>query len=71
MVLADKADRVPQDLTRIGLEEEWEVRYWCERFSVGEDDHRACVMEVGPRAADVESRLRVAARKSFWNDGED
>ena len=70
-MLVDKKERAPADTSLVNLGEEWEVHYWCERFSVGEDDLRACVMEVGPRAADVESRLRVAARKSFWNDGED
>jgi hypothetical protein len=70
-VLVDRELRTPQDTSRIGLEEEWEVRYWCERFSIGEDDLRACVAEVGPRTEDIERKLNIAAKKSFWNDGED
>lgn len=70
-MLVDKELRTPEDTGQVRLEEEWEVRYWCERFSVGEDALRKCVMEVGPRADDVERRLRDAAKASFWNTGED
>jgi hypothetical protein len=47
------------------------VRYWCARFGVSADELRACVSEVGPRANDVERRLRAAARKAFEKMGED
>ena len=71
MVLADKTDRVPQDLTRVGLEEEWEVRYWCNRFNSSEAALRACVAEVGPRTQDVEARVLHSAKEMFKNTGED
>ena len=70
-MLVDKEPRVPQDTSMVNLHEEWEVRYWCEHFQVGEDTLRTCVTEVGPRTADVERRLRDAAKQSFYNDGED
>ena len=70
-MLVDKNDRHPHDLTRVGLEEEWEVRYWCARFGVGEDQLRACVLEVGPQADDVEARLSEAGRAAFQKMGED
>ena len=70
-MLVDKQQRVPADTSLVRLEEEWEIRYWCERFSVGEDELRACVAEIGPRTDDIERRLREAGKKSFWNDGED
>ena len=71
MVLVDKDERVPQDLTQVGLGEEWEVRYWCTRFGTTEGELRECVMAVGPRAADIEDRLRKAGKKAFKNTGED
>jgi hypothetical protein len=71
MVLVDKDERAPQDLTRVGLEEEWEVRYWCARYGLTGEELRACVLEVGPRAVDVEQRLRDQGKKIFSNTGED
>jgi hypothetical protein len=70
-VLVDRELRVPEDIGNVRLEEEWEVRYWCERFGVAEGELRACLAEVGPRPEDIERKLRIAAKKSFWNDGED
>jgi hypothetical protein len=68
--LADKEARTPADTTQVNLEEDWEVRYWCERYDVDAETLRACVMEVGPRTEDIDRRLREAAKESFKNDGE-
>src|SRR5512145_982282 len=70
-MLVGRELRAPEDTSSVTLTEEWEVRSWCQGFSVGEDELRACLVEVGPRTEDIERRLRVAAKKSFWNDGED
>lgn len=70
-MLVDKDLRTPQNLNRIGLEEDWEVRYWCSRYSVTGEELRACVAEVGPSTADVEARLRAMGKKVFKNTGED
>ena len=70
-MLVDKTERAPQDLTRVNLEEDWEIRYWCARFDVESDALRACIAEVGPRVQDIEARLREAGRKAFRNTGED
>ena len=70
-MLADKAERAPDDLTRVGFDDEWEVRFWCVKFSVTPEELRACVLEVGSRAEDVEKQLRKAGRKSFSMGGED
>jgi uncharacterized protein DUF3606 len=69
-MLVDK-ERLPRDLSQVGLTDEWEVRYWCTRFSVGADELRACVMEVGPHVDNVERRLKEAARMAFDKTGED
>ncbi len=71
MVLVDKDDRAPHDLTRVGLEEDWEVQYWCARFETDAEALRACVVRVGPRVEDVEAELHSAARQAFKNTGED
>jgi hypothetical protein len=71
-VLVPKQDlRTPADTSQISLEEDWEVEYWCDRFDVNEATLRTCVMKFGPRADDVEARLRHAGAVSFKNDGED
>jgi hypothetical protein len=71
MVLVDKEERVPQDLTAVGLDEEWELRYWCTRFGTTEAELRECVIAVGPRVEHIEERLRKAGKKAFKNTGED
>jgi hypothetical protein len=72
-MLVDKDQRTPQDLSRIGLDEEWEVTYWCSRYSVSGEELRACVAQVGPRTLDVEEYLRKTGggKKIFSNTGED
>ena len=70
-MLVDKDQRTPQDLARIGLEEEWEVRYWCNRYSLTDQELRSCVIEAGPRTVDVEAKLRAMGKKIFSNTGED
>jgi hypothetical protein len=71
MVLIDKDDRAPHDMTQVGLDDEWEVRYWCARYGVTGDELRACVVEVGPRTVDVERRLGELGKKIFSSTGED
>lgn len=70
-MLADKTERTPDDLTRVNLSQEWEVRYWCARLSVSAEELRACIMVVGPLVNDVEKRLKEAGRVSFKLGGED
>jgi hypothetical protein len=64
---------VPPDATRVGLEEEWEVSYWCTRYGLSDQELRSCVAEVGPRTEDVEAYLRRTGRgkQIFSNTGED
>jgi hypothetical protein len=69
-MLADK-DRAPQDPSRISLAEEWEVRWWCDRFGCTEVALRRAVDTAGPTAAAVERQLKEAKKESFQNTGED
>ena len=69
-MLADK-DRVPADSSRVNLAEEWEVRWWCDRFGCTEVALRRAVGVVGPTAADIERNLKDAAKQALGNTGED
>ncbi|MFK3648602.1 DUF3606 domain-containing protein [Lysobacter enzymogenes] len=54
----DTHQRGPQDRARISLEQTHELRYWSERFGVGEQRLREAVAAVGPSAEAVERYLR-------------
>jgi len=51
------ADRGPQDRSRISLSQDYEVRYWSERFGIDEEALRTAVADVGPAVSDVEQYL--------------
>jgi len=41
------------DLPRVNVQEDYELRYWSERFDVPKDEIEAAVKKVGTRVADV------------------
>jgi hypothetical protein len=45
------------DRSRISLDEEYEVRYWTERFDVSKSELKAAVAAVGRNASEVLSYL--------------
>ena len=51
------ADRGPEDRSRISLSQDYEVRYWSQRFGIDEQALRAAVEDVGPSVQDVEQYL--------------
>lgn len=51
------ADRGPQDRSRISLEQDYEVRYWSQRFGINEEALRTAVEDVGPAVSAVEQYL--------------
>ncbi len=57
----DKSKRGPQDRNRINLNEDYEVRYWSEKFGVTAEQLRQAVQKVGSSAAAVEQELKNAA----------
>ena len=69
-MLVDK-DRHPSDPTRVSLAEEWEVRWWCDKFGCTEVALRRAVDRAGPTAAAVERDLKHAANEALKNTGED
>jgi hypothetical protein len=56
----DKSNTRPQDLSRINVNEEYEVRYWSQKFAVSPYRLKDAVGKVGPIAKDVERELSGA-----------
>jgi hypothetical protein len=54
----DKSNRGPQDRSRISLSEDYEVRYWTEKFGVSKAELEAAVKKAGPSADAVEKELK-------------
>ena len=54
----DKTKRGPQDASRINVHEEYEVRYWTEKFGCTEEELKTAVKKVGVMAKDVEKELK-------------
>ena len=70
-MLGSKSHPKPADLSRVNLQEEWEVTWWCDQFGCTPVALRAAVDKVGPTAAQVEAQLKHAAHEAFQNTGED
>jgi hypothetical protein len=54
----DNIRREPPDLYVVTLREEWEIRYWSNRFGVRPRDIKRAVREVGNNANDVQRYIR-------------
>lgn len=53
----NKDDRGPADRARVNVNEDYELRYWSNKFGVTHAQLRAAVAEVGVMAADVARQL--------------
>jgi hypothetical protein len=53
----DKSKTRPQDAQRVNVNEDYEVRYWCEKFGCSPEQLRKAVEEAGVMVADVEKKL--------------
>ena len=56
----DKTQRGPADSSRINIHEDYEVRYWTEKFGCSAEELKAAVAAAGPSVAEVRARLRSA-----------
>ena len=56
-MIDDTSNRGPQDGKRINMNQEYEVKYWMERFDVSRERLQLAVDAVGPMADAVERRL--------------
>jgi hypothetical protein len=55
----DKSKTRPQDAERVNLNEDYEVRYWMEKFGVTRADLERAIQKVGVMAKDVERELKA------------
>jgi hypothetical protein len=53
----DRTNRGPADRARVNIHEEYELRYWAEKFGVSAEELKRAVGKVGAAAVDVESAL--------------
>jgi hypothetical protein len=49
----DKSKKGPADRSRVNVHEDYERRYWCDKWRVTEQELRDCVQKAGVMAADV------------------
>ena len=63
--------RAPADTSRVNLNEEWDVKWWCDQFGCTEIALRRAVDEVGDSATAIEGKLKKAAKEALKNTGED
>lgn len=54
----DETNRGPQDRARINLSEDYEVRYWTDKFGISKSQLEDIVREAGSSAKAVEEELR-------------
>ncbi len=54
----DTSKRGPADRQRVNVQEDYEVRYWTEKWNVSEERLRQAVAAAGVMADDVEAWLR-------------
>lgn len=53
----DKTKKGPQDRSRVNISEDYEIRYWSEKFGVSAEELKAAVKKVGNSAEAVEREL--------------
>lgn len=53
----DTTERRPQDASRISLEQDYEVRYWTEKWNISREELAEAVQKVGHGAAAVARHL--------------
>jgi hypothetical protein len=56
----DLSKKGMQDRTRINTNEDYELRYWSEKFGVSQDRLKAAVQKVGNSVSAVEKELKAA-----------
>lgn len=54
----DLTKKVPQDASKVNVNETYEVAYWCKKFGCTEAQLKAAVKAVGTKASDVQAYLK-------------
>lgn len=50
--------KIPQDASKVNVNEPYEVVYWCKKFGCTEAQLRAAVKAVGTKASAVQTHLK-------------
>jgi hypothetical protein len=50
----DRSLRGGQDRTRVNVNQDYEARYWADKWGISEEELRTAVAKVGPQVADLE-----------------
>ena len=58
--MSDDKSKLAADRERINVNEDYELRYWTEKFGVSAEDLKRAVERVGPMADDVARALGKA-----------
>jgi len=56
----DRTKKGVQGRTRINTSEDYELRYWSEKFGVSQDQMKVAVQKVGNSVSAVEKELKAA-----------
>jgi hypothetical protein len=59
----DRSLRGGQDRNRVNMDQEYEARYWANKWGVSQEELRAAVASVGPMVSDLERHF-ASSRKS-------
>jgi hypothetical protein len=54
----DPKNRGPRDAQRINVNEDYELRYWTEKFGVSAQELKGALAKVGPMVEDVRKELQ-------------
>ena len=50
----DRSLRGGQDRNRVNMDQDYEAKYWAQKWGVSQDELRAAVGKVGPMVSDLE-----------------
>jgi hypothetical protein len=64
MTMADSRDRGPEDGRYVNVHQDYEVRYWTERFGVTAERLKAAVEKVGTYVPSVEQELAAGDQET-------
>lgn len=53
----DRSIRGGQDRTRVNMDQDYEARYWSEKWGVSQEELRSAVKQVGPMVSDLEKHF--------------
>jgi hypothetical protein len=55
----------PRDRSVVYVAQDWDCRWWSDRFGVAPDVLKAAVRQVGPMVKDIERHLSAKARRPY------